>query len=610
MSSKHAAVLFRAHVGFQLECLEGRLLFDTTLYDVTYTTPAIQVSQATMNARGYPDSARASEGAFFSTGNGTNDTPLTQDGQTWGGAYTKPAVGEFKKLVYIPFHLTSAQITAITNSTGGSGVFKLTASEDIGLTQLEGGGFAPATDWVTAQSETGTVNLGDLFKNLESTMPFVAEGQPKPDGVGPNFHSDFKATDSSITLTREQFLSMIDANGDVKIDLGPSNGVGRVKFFAGELIFTVPDVVVADAGGPYTVYEGNSISLDGSGSTGTISSYEWDFDYDGVPADFNADATGVSPTFSASGLEEGVTRTIGLRVTGANQTTSIDTTTLDVLDAPLTPIPLGTDIHPIAGAPFGGKLGSFQDGNPEADASDFTITIDWGDGATTSGALVSQGNGLFDIVGKHTYAASGSYAYSIDVDDIGGSSTTVEGNADVSKLNLPVRSNQTQGIGFWHNKLGQSLIRLFNGGPRSTDLANWLAETFPKLYGKDAGSNDLSGRSNSDVAAFYLVQFGKKGPKVDAQVLATALNVYATTLSLGGLSGVFYGFGVSVTGLGARSFNIGSHGVGFGVPNNTTLNVYQMLIAANDAADSGVLYGGNKFLRAQANGAFDAVNSI
>jgi len=39
------------------------------------------------------------------------------------------------------------------------------------------------------------------------------------------------------------------------------------------------------------------------------------------------------------------------------------------------------------------------------------------------------------------------------------------------------------------------------------------------------------------VASFYLSQFGLSGPKAEAQVLATALNVYATTSSLGGNAG-------------------------------------------------------------------------
>jgi hypothetical protein len=92
-------------------------------------------------------------------------------------------------------------------------------------------------------------------------------------------------------------------------------------------------------------------------------------------------------------------------------------------------------------------------------------------------------------------------------------------------------------------------------------------------------------------------------------VLATALNVYASTLSLGGTAGTAYGFTVTATGLGAASYNIGSSGTAFGVANNTTLNVFQILKAANKQAINGVLYNGDSILRGLANIVFDGINS-
>jgi hypothetical protein len=87
-------------------------------------------------------------------------------------------------------------------------------------------------------------------------------------------------------------------------------------------------------------------------------------------------------------------------------------------------------------------------------------------------------------------------------------------------------------------------------------------------------------------------------------VLAVALNVYATTSLLGGSAGVAYGFTVSATGLGARSYNVGV----FGAANNTTLNVYELLVAVNKPAKGGVLFGGNATLQARCADLFDALN--
>jgi hypothetical protein len=111
------------------------------------------------------------------------------------------------------------------------------------------------------------------------------------------------------------------------------------------------------------------------------------------------------------------------------------------------------------------------------------------------------------------------------------------------------------------------------------------------------------------VAAFYESLFRSKGSKLDAQVLDTALDVYATTLSLGGMSAAAYGFQVTAYGLGASSYNVGGAGSAFGVANNTLLNVYQILLAANQQAKNGVLYNGDKTLSAEALVVFSGIDS-
>jgi parallel beta-helix repeat protein len=172
-----------------------------------------------------------------------------------------------------------------------------------------------------------------------------------------------------------------------------------------------------------------------------------------------------------------------------------------------------------------------------------------------------------------------------------------------------IQHGQSAGIGFWHGPNGQALIDSFNGGPSSTALANWLAASFPNLYGACAGSDNLTGQTNTQVAAFYRQLFGLSGPKLDAQVLATALNVYATTSSLGGTAGVAYGFVVTAAGLGGSVSNVGACGTAFGVPNNSALTVLTILEEANAQAVQGVLYNGNATLRNQALTVFDSINS-
>jgi uncharacterized delta-60 repeat protein len=266
----------------------------------------------------------------------------------------------------------------------------------------------------------------------------------------------------------------------------------------------------------------------------------------------------------------------------------------------------GTAVTATAGAPLTGIVATFTDADPNGTASQFTATVTWGDGTTSAGAITANGRGGFDVTGTHTYAAAASYAVAVQIQDVGGSSATAHSTATVTNLGQDVQKGQAAGIGFWANNNGQALINRFNGGPGATALAGWLAATFPDLYGANAGAHNLSGMTNAQVAAFYQgLETG--GQKLDALVLATALNVYATTRSLGGTAAEADGFAVTADGLGADSQKVGSDGAAFGVANGTTLNVYQLLLAADHHAVNGVLYGGDPALRDEAAAVFGAV---
>lgn len=139
----------------------------------------------------------------------------------------------------------------------------------------------------------------------------------------------------------------------------------------------------------------------------------------------------------------------------------------------------------------------------------------------------------------------------------------------------------TASTGFWANKNGQKLILSLNGGSSSTQLGNWLASSFPYLYGPNAGSRNLTGKSNKQVAALYLQLNGLKGDKVDAQIMAAALAVYVTDSDLAGNAGLAYGFNVSATGTAEKTIDVGLLGSAIGLANNTQYTVLQLLMQAN-----------------------------
>jgi streptogramin lyase len=61
------------------------------------------------------------------------------------------------------------------------------------------------------------------------------------------------------------------------------------------------------------------------------------------------------------------------------------------------------------GVNFTGEVASFVDGTPTEVSSNFTATIYWGDGATSSGTISGNAGGPFAVSGTHTYASAGTY---------------------------------------------------------------------------------------------------------------------------------------------------------------------------------------------------------
>ncbi|GAA1980087.1 hypothetical protein GCM10009777_11900 [Microbacterium pumilum] len=194
-----------------------------------------------------------------------------------------------------------------------------------------------------------------------------------------------------------------------------------------------PVVVVADAGGPYSVAEGGSLTLDGSGST-PGAAYEWDLNADG---DFT-DATGMNPTLTwlqleGLGIDDGPsTRMVTLRVTlGLEQDT--DTADLDVANTAPGTVVTGA-LTATVGVPFTIKVGADDPSSADM-AAEFDYTIDWGDGSP-----VEAVPGPADPPVTHTYTAPGTYSASFtstDKDGGTGDPLTVQVVADAATPTPP-----------------------------------------------------------------------------------------------------------------------------------------------------------------------------
>ncbi|HVA47726.1 MAG TPA: TIGR03118 family protein [Pirellulales bacterium] len=70
------------------------------------------------------------------------------------------------------------------------------------------------------------------------------------------------------------------------------------------------------------------------------------------------------------------------------------------------------------GMNFSGALTAFTDQDNSVNSFDYTATIDWGDGTTTSGSVT--GAGTFQVSGTHTYTTAGTEPVTVTVNDFDG----------------------------------------------------------------------------------------------------------------------------------------------------------------------------------------------
>jgi hypothetical protein len=329
----------------------------------------------------------------------------------------------------------------------------------------------------------------------------------------------------------------------------------------------------------------------------------------------------VTATVTTPGPNYSITPSAAAGTGLGNYTITYVNGTLTVNAAPLSATTV--NFSATAGGPFIGTVATFTS-NPDTidSATAFTALINWGDGSTSTGVITGS-NGSFTVSGNHTFADPNAYTVRVQISNPNTTPNpaTVNDTATVTNLNQGVVKGLIGNPGFWNGKSGQALIQSFGSTATGLTVANWLAATFPNLYGANAGpNNNLTGESNMQVATYSQTLFsqaakatGTKTQVLAAQAavdwLATALSVYATTASLGGNAGAAAdGFSVSATGLGADSFSVGSDGAAFGVANNTTRNVYELLLAVNQQAVNGVLYNGDTTLQAEAADLFNLMS--
>jgi photosystem II stability/assembly factor-like uncharacterized protein len=319
----------------------------------------------------------------------------------------------------------------------------------------------PKTAFATRDAFNGGANTGHLFettdggstwKDISGNLPNIPS-QSFADDVRPGNSRLYVGTDEGVYFSKDGgntwavfktglpnvIVTNLELNTNLNILEAGTYGRGVFEIRATESIGVLPDALNAtegvalsnvqvahfnDSSGllPTSAYTATIDWGDGTGTT-TVSG-------SGI-VDLGSGFYGIDASHTYS--DEGAFK-MSISVTSTAGSSGTATSSTSVGDAPLSAVP--TAFTPTEGTKFSGAVGSFLDGNATAPVSDFTATIDWGDGKVTSGTVTALGGGVYSVSGTNTYKDAGSYPVSISVTDVGGSRTTVSSTGSVQDAPL------------------------------------------------------------------------------------------------------------------------------------------------------------------------------
>jgi hypothetical protein len=118
--------------------------------------------------------------------------------------------------------------------------------------------------------------------------------------------------------------------------------------------------------------------------------------------------------------------------------------TATVADAPITAT--GKSIQVIRRANFTDTVASIVDADPTSPLSEYAATITWGDGSSSAGTFISTGGGHFDVLGTHSYTATGTYTIGVSITTLGGSTASATGSANVINIIMSGRVTRYTGL--------------------------------------------------------------------------------------------------------------------------------------------------------------------
>jgi uncharacterized repeat protein (TIGR01451 family) len=302
-------------------------------------------------------------------------------------------------------------------------------------------------NWGDTTSSTGQITQSAGVFTVSGSHSYTEEGSYT---ITVTIHHD-TATDVSVTSSSSVADQGVTATGLFNITAveGTSSASQTVATFA--------DPAGAEAVANYSAQIDWG---DHATSTGTIT--------------FDSATQAFSVSGSHAYAEEG-TDTITVTITHETEASDVVTSSATVADAALS-FNRNAGLTVNEGATFSGAVATFTDGTPNAPVSDFSATIQWGDGTSSNGSI-SVAGGQITVSGSHVYPEDATDTISVSIRDVGG--TQASGQVAITIAEPSTNATPVFIGGFEFSPLNNTtLITFTHGGGQEPPAAftasiNW-----------------------------------------------------------------------------------------------------------------------------------------
>jgi hypothetical protein len=373
--------------------------------------------------------------------------------------------------------------------------------------------FSATIDWGDGTTSAGVITDTAGAISVSGTHTYASLGQ---DAVSVTLSDDASGT---ATATANSTANVVALAGQIRLTAATEG----VALPSTTTVATFTDINTSDTSSSFTA----TIDWgDGTTTSGTVAGSNGAFTVTGghTYADEGSFPLGVTITDTANNTT--------LPLSGAVAAAEADVLTAQGLIFTANP-----------GQAFSGTVATFTDSDTSSVASDFSATIDWGDG-TTSAGVITDTAGAISVSGTHAYATTGQNAVSVTLsDDAPGTATgTANSTANVSGLTGQVVLNAaTEGVAL----SSTTKVATFTDTNRSdtassfTGIINWGDGT--TTSGRVTGSNGTftvtGGHSYAEEGSFPLgVTITDKANNTSLPLSGTVAAAEGDVLSAKGLA--------------------------------------------------------------------------